>query len=337
VHFDPHSQVEVKMNRHWIKASAWSLLISGVLPAQAAIFDQDTRQDLYEVRDPAVLTLARSTIAIFSKDWISDYLKDPKIILDSSTGDYRVGGHLLKDFTGINPTGNKLCSTERFVHQYSDAHCSGALIAEDIILTAGHCIKNQEACKDSRIIFGYDAESPTDAGKARFPARDVYLCKEIIHTATPEWGGPRTTDFSIVRLDRPVVGRPPLAVDLNPDYRVGQDLFTIGHPAGTPTKFSSGKTLYVDQSTDGSIPPMLHTTITAFAGKSGGPVFDQKTLKIVGVIQGGSADFELAPDQSCLVSKVYETKNALLDGEIPWLYNLVTRTSAMDFSGVLTR
>lgn len=51
----------------------------------------------------------------------------------------------------IGPTHAKdyyLCMGEKFAEQPVIANCSGALVAPDVIMTAGHCLQTEADCKD---------------------------------------------------------------------------------------------------------------------------------------------------------------------------------------------
>jgi len=56
-----------------------------------------------------------------------------------------------QDFGG----GKKLCPAEKFREQAIGAFCSGSLVGEDLVLTAGHCITSEAKCADTKLVFGF--------------------------------------------------------------------------------------------------------------------------------------------------------------------------------------
>ena len=52
-----------------------------------------------------------------------------------------------------------LCKEERFREQPIGAFCSGFLVGPDLIVTAGHCIKNSNDLANTRFVFGYRMNS----------------------------------------------------------------------------------------------------------------------------------------------------------------------------------
>jgi hypothetical protein len=174
----------------------------------------------------------------------------------------------------------KLCEDERFREQPSLYGCSGFLVGEDIFVTAGHCLRAKEGmatakseCLKRRIIFGLGYEErPGDDlyTSIEVTKDDVYSCIDVLD-AQHSGGGDTDTDYAIIRLDRPVVGRLPLRY-AGPEYEIeiGQEEIVIGHPTGLPMKIADNafvKTvaeLRVGASSD------------TFYGNSGSPVFDDE-------------------------------------------------------------
>ncbi len=66
-----------------------------------------------------------------------------------------------------------LVENEPFREQAEGAFCSGALVADDIIMTAGHCVPTNYICKSLRFVFGFAVKE--DGGKAplNIPASEV--------------------------------------------------------------------------------------------------------------------------------------------------------------------
>ena len=92
-----------------------------------------------------------------------------------------------------------LCPGERFANQPAAATCAGVLIADDLVLTAGHCNTESLPCGYFKYVFNYhlEAENPP----APILDSDVYDCEEVV--VDPGLDNVVPPDFAIIRLDRP--------------------------------------------------------------------------------------------------------------------------------------
>ncbi|MDT8286857.1 MAG: serine protease, partial [Elusimicrobiales bacterium] len=180
------------------------------------------------------------------------------------------------------------------------AFCSGALVGEDLVMTAGHCIKTQEDCANTMFVFGFRTGADGEAPSA-VPAANVYSCKKIEKWALgrePQEGvstaglGP---DYALIRIDRKASGRTPLPVNRGAVPAAGAPLFVIGHPVGLPVKVAGGAAVR-DPHQDGYFVANLDT----YGGNSGSPVFNRETNLIEGILVRGETDFVY--EGSCRVS-----------------------------------
>lgn len=240
----------------------------------AVIYGEDNRKDFNEVNDEDLKRVARSTIALISKELMT---------LDKPAGVYR----FQKPATSL-----PLCPSERFRQQSTWAHCSGSLIAPDLILTAGHCVMDESDCRSARYVFDY-ALTGSEPVFLSVPQAQVYACAELIYTTAKRGPG----DMAIVRLDRKVEDRAPLKM-ASQDLSFDDQVMMIGHPAGYPKKFTfDGKIRKL------SDPHFFTVAIDAYTSNSGSSVFNQKTREIVGVLSSGEKDYTFTSN-NCLISKV---------------------------------
>jgi len=203
-----------------------------------------------------------------------------------------------------------LCPGVRFAEQSVGAFCSGALVGEDLVLTAGHCIKDENTCKNARFVFGFGVKGEGESAPSHVPESDVYGCAEIVkrdwtNYSVSQNGGQQQTiygdDFALVRLDRKVAGRKPLAVNRNGGIKKGEAVMTMGHPSGLPLKVSTYATV---------VKPVAEhdrffvTNLDSFGGNSGGPVFNAATGLIEGVLVRGDSDSFLQTFDGCNVFHV---------------------------------
>ena len=228
------------------------------------VYDTDSRSDVHQVRSGPAAGWARSVGALFSKSRVWD------------------SGQL-----ALRPYGatRNLSKNDRFYDQKAGAVCSGALIAPDLLLTAGHCLKSSP-CEQTYVIFDYYLDSP-ERDLSRPRPDSVFRCVAVEHSALSK---DELDDFAVIRLDRSA-GRPPLKI-ARALPRPGAALTAIGASDGMPLKIDSGaRVRYV------SPKGFFMADIDAFPANSGSPVLDSATGEILGVLIGSAlSDFRRRPD-----------------------------------------
>jgi len=246
------------------------------------IYGDDDRLDYYQAA-PAMRLLADSVVSLWSSEQVQ--LKN---------GEYQL--ETIEFGKDMN-----LCPGEQFREQPTGAFCSGTLVGEDIIMTAGHCITNKIRCADTKFVFGYNIPEEGGAARTTVPAKDLYSCKRIIKrnlgkklgiiSLAINAAGRRAPDYALVQLDRKVTDRAPLAVNRAGDAKPGDSLFTIGHPVGLPVKIAGSAIVRRDTYQTA----YLTTDLDAFGGNSGGAVFNADTNLIEGIVVRGEPDFMDSP------------------------------------------
>ena len=151
------------------------------------------------------------------------------------------------------------------------AHCTGALVGSDTVLTAGHCF----AQGASDIVFKPGLNADTE----HFPAAH----------ATEVWydkNGPRIgNDWAIMKLDEPVgneVGWFGMTIPTD-EFLTSAEATVIGYPgdkpAGTVWQDRDKVVKYTDT--------VVNYLADTFNGQSGAPVIDNKAV-IYGIHNGGA-------------------------------------------------
>ncbi|OIO10651.1 MAG: hypothetical protein AUJ52_03575 [Elusimicrobia bacterium CG1_02_63_36] len=261
-------------------AALCAALIPAIVHAQArpdVIYGDDDRLDLHQVQSPKLKAMAGSTVALFQGSGVS---------MDGGNATLQTSNY--GDSYG-------LCKDEPFRDQGAGAFCSGSLVGEDLIMTAGHCVRSQSACESTKFVFGFGITDKDKGTPGSVPAGEVYSCKELVGR-TEQGSGP---DWALIRLDRSVVGHAPLKITRDGVPAKGTPLVVIGHPAGLPTKIAGGA--YVrDADRNGYFVANLDT----YGGNSGSAVFNGISGMVEGILVRGETDFTYDSANSCRRSNV---------------------------------
>jgi Trypsin-like peptidase domain len=245
---------------------------------QRSIYGVDDRKETYEIKSAKTKQLVDASLALVEKDDL--HKKDD--------------GQWHLHTTSFKEEYN-LCSSETFAAQPLGCFCSGVLVAPDVVATAGHCVKSNADLEHIRFVFGFRMVD-ADTARTAFPEKDVYRGKEVIRRKfTPD-----RTDWALVRLDRPVVGRKPVSLRGSGKVKNDERVFVIGHPCGLPQKLAG----------DARVRNNTHAAyfvanLDTYGGNSGSPVFNGANHQLEGLLVRGQKDFVKAG--SCYVSLAYPT------------------------------
>ncbi|MBC7173118.1 MAG: hypothetical protein H5U40_11845, partial [Polyangiaceae bacterium] len=173
---------------HVSAAALLATLLTGCAAEEAVdsvkapvIYDQDDRFDVYEVPATDIhRQIAENAVAVM----IPDGALIENANATASPVNFTLSDRLLDESEGY-----PICADEPFVDQPAVGSCSGTLIAEDLYMTAGHCV---ELCADHFIVFDYYFAA---AGTLQtINEEDVYACKRVVVDALTEDG----LDFAII-------------------------------------------------------------------------------------------------------------------------------------------
>ncbi len=245
----------------------------------AAVYGNDDRVFVEESGDSRAEILARSTAA-----------RIPTAALKNEFNGllYSITGRTLQ----IN---NRVCEGEKFASETVLSTCSGFLVGPDLLLTAGHCIRSEAECGASSWIFDFKKSLiPGDGSKAYFTPDQVYSCAKIIHREYKPSAADGKIDYALIRLNKEVFDRDPLAYRTQGKVDDEASLMMIGYPNGLSAVISTGA--YVRNN---SKEHYFTTNLDSFSGNSGSPVFNEKTGIVEGFLVRGEKDFIWDEETEC--------------------------------------
>ena len=262
---------------------------------QPVIYGTDDRQDVYAHPDMNLRALAQGSIVALMRDTALD-LTDPMNVA----------------FTGTNTlsTSQNLCPGQRFENDPAHSDCSGTLIDDDLVLTAGHCFtapdtdagaSGPSTCQNVRFVFKYYHEA---AGRlATITRNDVFSCAEIITRVERTNPDGTLQDYAFVRLDRSAAPRfsPVRVARSNAPTAAGQSITVIGFGSGIPAKIDSGGTVTDIRASAGDF---FEVNSDTFSGNSGSGVFDTTTREMLGILVRGATDYVPTMGGSCNVANI---------------------------------
>ena len=252
--------------------------ISGT--SRAVIYGSDDRLDYYEHPNAVFQRLAReSSVALVHES----------LLENGENGEIRLPAESMGEVFG-------LCPDERFWNQPAVAECSGTLVDDDLVLTAGHCVE-QVPCAEWRFVLGYYYEASTQLHT--ITDEQVYHCQRVIAAEVSERDADFEVDYAWILLDRPVISPYGPAPVFKGDSSIerGASVTVVSYGAGLPVKIDSGGQV-VDER-----PLSLDYFITTndnFHGGSGAGVYDSAG-NLRGIVARGEDDYILdAETADCL-------------------------------------
>jgi hypothetical protein len=245
---------------------------------EPTVYGADDRIEAFETGMPEFADLARAvTVALMPR---SRVIEGP--------------GGVAIDAPSFGEAG-MLCPGERFSEQPSAATCTGTLVADDLVLTAGHCL-DAVPCTDLAVVRGYFYEAP---GVLRaLTSTDVATCREVVakHVDLPR--SARQLDYAWFRIDPPLgaTHTPELVTEAEP-VPPGSPVTSANHGAGLPLKLQENGR--VTDAREATLDYFI-ANLDAFHGASGAPVFDTDQ-RVVGLLARGGMDLSLT-DQDCFTA-----------------------------------
>lgn len=236
---------------------------------QSVVYGIDDRVEVYAEPSDALAAVARnSTLALILNRRLSREAGGRWVLVSSTAGE-RHG----------------LCLGEPYESQPAASDCTATLVAQDLVVTAGHCVWSASTCRSYAFVFNYWYSAPNELREIDDNA--VYQCKELVFSGNSS-PGDASVDLAVVRLDRPVIGFTPVQVAPSESLSLGAAVALVGTTEGVPIKIDRGA---IVQSYVGSPSIGFMANVDAFLGSSGSGVFSVDG-QLTGVLSSGQNDFQ---------------------------------------------
>ena len=240
------------------------------------VYGSDDRREYFETSDATLRALTEEvTVALMKRSTIQR----------GADGYARIDAPSWRDQAS-------LCQGERFAEEPAAAICTGTLVTDDLVLTAGHCL-DAVPCSDLVAVFGYYYVAPGEL--RRIPNSDVVDCATVVAKHVDLPSSDVQVDYvwfqTATRRSRQAVA----AVDVQPGaVPEGTAVQTISFGGGIPAKIDSGG--HVADARD-DVLDYFTSNLDAFHGGSGAAVYDS-ALHLLGVLDRGGADL-VRTDDGC--------------------------------------
>jgi V8-like Glu-specific endopeptidase len=247
-------------------------------------YGQDSRTDIFQHTDSRLQKMGDSVAVFVREDQVN-------ISGDSVTLD----GYTLSEMSEmgwlVNGANAPMCTGELFAGQNAPGFCTGFLVTEDILVTAGHCLE-KTPCSDTSIVFGFYMES--DNSLATLKKENVFKCSKVIAQESPSPEN-QYLDYAIIKLDRPT-GRAALEYASEAHLEAQDHVAVIGYPSGLPLKIASDAFVMSSEAED----PYFIANLDTFGSNSGSPVVNTDSYQVEGIVVRGMPDYVLSEDGSCV-------------------------------------
>ncbi|NHA03491.1 trypsin-like peptidase domain-containing protein [Mucilaginibacter sp. HC2] len=170
----------------------------------------------------------------------------------------------------------QLCPGEAFKDQPVLGTGTAMVTGKMEMLTASHVFAG--SLSNYAVVFGFEIYNKTGGLKQLISTDSVFFPKKIMRSSAE-------LDISMFSVDRELPA-PPLVWSTVVNPRLSDQVYMIGHPYGLPKKVSANASIVANNEL-----AFFYTSLDAFEGNSGSPVFDLNNNQVIGILVGGETDF----------------------------------------------
>lgn len=252
-----------------------TLSILSLRPTDAAIYGEDNRElafnhenSLYEQASKSVLSQLR------------------KGSLSIENGQLHIQSKPLHEHV------KNLCLDTPFAKTETFSRCTAFLVAPNMIVTAGHCINNQQECDEAKWVFTSDY-NPLLSSPITLGQEDLVTCKKLLAHRKNTIS---KNDYALIEIKQQITHRSPLQYRKKNQVPKGSTFFVVGHPTGLPL-------IITDQAKEieGSSEFLFKINSDTFGGNSGSPVINGRTGLVEGILTDGDLDYTLNKQKKCMM------------------------------------
>lgn len=168
-----------------------------------------------------------------------------------------------------------LCEKEAFRNQPVAGIGTAFIIDKQQMMTASHVFSGP--LDSYAIVFGFQMINKVGTFNSYIDSKNIYFPQKVTFTSDE-------FDILTFKVDRPL-DREAIQIETLPTIK-DTEIYMIGHPMGLPQKAAVNARVY-----DLDHPDYFYTTLDAFQGNSGSPVFNANTHHLIGVLVSGELDY----------------------------------------------
>lgn len=263
-----------------MKAAKWLMLLTMLIAACSSqksaelltVYDQDDRKTLDEADEPTA-QFAPIVALLTRRHRVSPQMSQP------------LNAPIFGKVFGM-------CEDEPFFQERTLGDCTGFLISEDLLLTAGHCVKSELECLQRAIVLNYHTPQQPILQKS-----DLFTCSSVVARLEKSNG-----DLALIQLDRRVPlssTQRLLSIEETP-IGAHESIKILNHPFGVSLKVSQ---LESNPLHDGAY---FSAKADVSGGSSGAPAIEPSSGRLAGVLIGGEIDLVWDKRSGCNRNKVCE-------------------------------
>lgn len=170
----------------------------------------------------------------------------------------------------------KLCPGQAFAKQPVIGEGTAFIIDSSTMITAAHVFEDSPS--KYAIVFGYELVNKIGSYETDIVITNIFYPTSIIFKDD-------NLDVAVFSTDR-AMSRLALPLSKQPVQRLDR-VYAIGYPSGLPEKISINASVQTNDQLQ-----YFYTTLDAFQGNSGSPVFSLVTHEVIGILVSGETDYK---------------------------------------------